>query len=70
MAQTKQSLDNMAAILKAANSGMDRVVKTTILLADIKDFPKVNEVYATCQLPPASHIPSHTRSETVSGQQC
>lgn len=49
VAQTKQSLDNMAAILKAASSGMDKVVKTTILLADIKDFPKVNEVYATCQ---------------------
>jgi len=26
---------------------MDQVVKTTILLADIKDFPKVNEIYAT-----------------------
>ena len=53
VAQTKQSLDNMAAVLKAGGSGMDKVVKTTILLADIKDFPKVNEVYATCQ--PATH---------------
>ena len=47
--QTKQSLDNMAAILSAGNSSMAQVVKTTILLADIKDFPKVNEVYASCQ---------------------
>jgi 2-iminobutanoate/2-iminopropanoate deaminase len=47
VAQTRQSLDNMAAILKAGSSSMAQVVKTTILLADIADFPKVNEVYAT-----------------------
>ena len=63
MAQTKQSLDNMAAILKAANSGMDKVVKTTILLADIKDFPKVNEVYATCQ-----HCHTHTAAHSSTQQ--
>ena len=59
VAQTKQSLDNMAAILTAGNSSMQQVVKTTILLADIKDFPKVNEVYATCQ--PSSETP-HTHT--------
>lgn len=45
-AQTKQVLSNLAEILKAANSSMENVVKTTIYLKDIADFPKVNEWYA------------------------
>ena len=44
--QTRQSLRNIAAILAAAGSGMDRVVKTTVLLKDIVDFAAMNEVYA------------------------
>ena len=44
--QTHQSLKNIAAILAAAGSGMDRVVKTTVLLKDIGDFAAMNEVYA------------------------
>lgn len=44
-AQAAQSLSNGAAILAAAGSSMDRVVKTTILLTDIADFAAVNEVY-------------------------
>eukprot|EP00112_Aurelia_sp_Birch-Aquarium-sp1_P007053 Seg1770.7 transcript_id=Seg1770.7/GoldUCD/mRNA.D3Y31 product="2-iminobutanoate/2-iminopropanoate deaminase" protein_id=Seg1770.7/GoldUCD/D3Y31 len=46
-AQAKQALQNMAHILEAAGTGFDKVVKTTVLLADINDFAKVNEVYAT-----------------------
>ena len=45
--QTKQSLENIKAILKAAGAGMDSVVKTTVLLADINDFGAMNEVYKT-----------------------
>ncbi|KAG2492173.1 hypothetical protein HYH03_009422 [Edaphochlamys debaryana] len=45
--QTKQVLDNMGAILKAAGADYKDVVKTTILLADINDFAKVNAIYAT-----------------------
>ena len=45
-AQTEQSCKNVAAILEAAGSGMDKVVKTTCFLADIADFAAVNEVYA------------------------
>ena len=41
-----KSLKNIAAILAAAGSGMDRVVKTTVLLKDIGDFAAMNEVYA------------------------
>jgi len=45
--QTKQVLTNLAAVLEAAGSGLDRVVKTTVFLADMKEFPGMNEVYAT-----------------------
>ena len=45
-AQTRQSLENISAILAAEGLGMDRVVKTTVLLKDIADFGKMNEVYA------------------------
>lgn len=44
--QATQALQNMQHILEEAGSGFDKVVKTTILLADINDFAKVNEVYA------------------------
>ncbi|KAK9868813.1 hypothetical protein WJX84_004376 [Apatococcus fuscideae] len=45
--QAKQVLTNLGAILKAAGSGFDHVVKTTVLLTDMADFKAVNEVYAT-----------------------
>jgi 2-iminobutanoate/2-iminopropanoate deaminase len=44
--QTEQVMRNLAAILAAAGSGLDRVVKTTVYLADMVDFPAMNEVYA------------------------
>jgi 2-iminobutanoate/2-iminopropanoate deaminase len=43
--QTVQALENLAAILDAADSSLDRVVKTTVYLADMGDFPAVNEAY-------------------------
>lgn len=43
--QTRQSLANGKAILEAAGSCMDNVVKTTVLLADIADFAAMNAVY-------------------------
>ena len=45
-AQAEQSCKNVGAILKAAGSGFDKVVKTTCFLADIADFAAFNEVYA------------------------
>lgn len=45
-AQTEQSCKNVGAILEAAGSGYDKVVKTTCFLADIADFAAFNEVYA------------------------
>lgn len=45
-AQTDQSCRNVLAILEAAGSGADKVVKTTCFLAEIADFAAFNEVYA------------------------
>lgn len=45
--QTQQVLKNLSALLEAAGSSIDRVVKTTVFLADMKDFTGMNEVYAT-----------------------
>ena len=45
-AQTEQSCKNAGAIIEAAGSGYDKVVKTTCFLADIADFTAFNEVYA------------------------
>ena len=45
-AETRQALANLAAILDAAGGGLDRVIKTTVFLADMRDFPAMNAVYA------------------------
>ncbi len=45
-AQTEQVLKNIEAVLKASGSSLDDVVKTTVFLADLNDFAKMNEVYA------------------------
>jgi 2-iminobutanoate/2-iminopropanoate deaminase len=44
--QTEQVLKNLAAVLEAAGSGLNRVVKTTVFLADMQEFATMNEVYA------------------------
>lgn len=46
-AQTKQVLDNMKAVVEAAESGMNKIVKVTIYIVDMQQFAAVNEVYAT-----------------------
>ncbi|MBE6910110.1 MAG: RidA family protein [Ruminococcaceae bacterium] len=46
-AQTKQSLANISAILSAAGTNMNNVLKTTVFLKDMNDFAAMNEVYAT-----------------------
>ena len=43
--QTKRVLDNLKAVLEAAGSSMDKVVKTTVFLRDLNDFGAMNEVY-------------------------
>lgn len=50
--QAKQALENLKAIAESAGTSLEHAVKTTIFLADMNDFPKVNEVYA-------SYFPHH-----------
>jgi 2-iminobutanoate/2-iminopropanoate deaminase len=44
--QTEQVFANLAAILAAAGTSLDKLVKTTVFLQDLDDFPGMNEVYA------------------------
>ena len=46
-AQTGQALANLAVILEAAGSSMDKLVKTSVFLSDLDDFQGMNEVYAS-----------------------
>jgi len=43
--QTEQAIKNLSRVLEAAGSGLDRVVKTTVFLADMAEFVAMNEVY-------------------------
>ena len=53
--QTEQVFANLGAILKEAKSGLDRLVKTTVFLTSLADFPGMNEVYRrhVGEMPPA-----------------
>ena len=46
-AQTKQVFENLKAVLEAAGSGLDKIVKTTCFMDNMNDFAKMNEVYAS-----------------------
>jgi 2-iminobutanoate/2-iminopropanoate deaminase len=69
--QTEQIMDNLGAILEAAGSGLDKLLKTTVFLVDLADFGGMNEVYAkrVGDRPPArstvgiSQLPSGARVE-------
>lgn len=54
-AQTRRVMENLRAVLAAAGAGFGEVVRTTIYLADLADFAKVNEVYGGyfAESPPA-----------------
>jgi 2-iminobutanoate/2-iminopropanoate deaminase len=43
--QTEQVIKNLSRVLEAAGSGLDRVVKTTVFLADMEEFVAMNQVY-------------------------
>ena len=59
--QTEQALVNLAAILEAAGSSIDQLVKTTIFYANVEDFATINEVYARHMPdpPPARSAPAN-----------
>jgi 2-iminobutanoate/2-iminopropanoate deaminase len=52
-AQTHRVFQNLRAILEAAGATFDHVVRTTVYLADMNDFPVMNEIYATYFRAPA-----------------
>lgn len=47
VAQAKQALTNLAHLLEAAGTGMDKVIKTTVFIKEMNDFTAINEVYQT-----------------------
>jgi 2-iminobutanoate/2-iminopropanoate deaminase len=62
-AQTGQALRNLASVLEAAGASMTDLVKTTIFYADVDDFARLNEVYAS-QMPdppPARSAPANVK---------
>jgi 2-iminobutanoate/2-iminopropanoate deaminase len=69
--QTERVLENLKAVVEAAGSSIQRVVKTTVFLADMNDFAAMNEVYARYFVthPPArstvevSKLPRNVRVE-------
>ena len=69
--QTERVMNNLKAVLEAAGSSFDRVVKTTVFLADMNDFTAMNEVYGRFfgETPPArstvqvSRLPRDVRVE-------
>lgn len=46
VAQARRVFTNLDAVLREAGSGWDRVLKVTVYLVDMADFPRVNEIYA------------------------
>lgn len=56
---TRRSLLNIQSILEAAGLSMANIVKTTVMLADMDDFAKMNEVYATF-FPPTAPAPARS----------
>jgi 2-iminobutanoate/2-iminopropanoate deaminase len=69
--QTERVMNNLSAVLQAAGSSLDRVVKTTVFLADLADFADMNETYGRFfgEIPPArstvqvSRLPRDVRIE-------
>jgi 2-iminobutanoate/2-iminopropanoate deaminase len=61
-AQTEQVLKNIATILDAAGSSLQHVIRCGVFLVDMKEFPKMNEVYARAF---GSHRPARTTVEVA-----
>jgi 2-iminobutanoate/2-iminopropanoate deaminase len=61
-AQTERVLENLKAIVEAAGSSISRVVKTTVFLADMKDFAAMNAVYSRYFL---AHPPARSTVEVA-----
>lgn len=63
--QTTRTLENLKAILESAGSGLDRVIKTTVFLKDLKDFATMNGIYAQYLAPEGVTAPARTTVEAA-----
>jgi len=59
-AETRQALDNIKDVLDRSGSSMDRIVKCTVMMADMKEWPQMNGVYAT-------YFPEHKPARSAFG---
>jgi reactive intermediate/imine deaminase len=59
-AETRRALENIRDVLSRTGSSMDRVVKCTVMMADMKEWPAMNGVYAT-------FFPSHRPARSAFG---
>jgi 2-iminobutanoate/2-iminopropanoate deaminase len=60
--ETRQSLENIKHVLETNGSSMDRIIKCTVMLADIKEWGAMNEVYVT-------YFPTHLPARSAFGTQ-
>jgi 2-iminobutanoate/2-iminopropanoate deaminase len=58
--QTKQVLENLKQVLRAAGLGMEHTIKTTVFLKDLKDFAAMNAIYATYFAPAGVVAPARS----------
>ncbi len=63
--QTARALENLAAILAEAGGSLNHVVKTTVFLQSMKDFPEMNAVYAAYLAPPGVVAPARSTVEAA-----
>jgi len=59
-AETEQAIKNTAAVLEAAGTDLTQVVKTSVFLQDMNDFPAMNAIYATYFAPPGVVAPARS----------
>ena len=59
-AEARQTLNNIRDVLASSGSSMDRVVKCTVMMADMKEWPAMNEVYTT-------YFPTHKPARSAFG---
>ena len=63
--QTEQVMKNLGAVLEAAGSSFQQVVKTTVLLADMSDFGAVNAIYGESQMAVALNFAGPSIEEMI-----
>jgi 2-iminobutanoate/2-iminopropanoate deaminase len=60
--QVHQVFSNIKAVLESANAALDTVIKTTVFIKDMNDFPKINEIYGTYF---STHLPARSCVEVA-----